>query len=338
MTSAMPGSAGPRRVKVVFKQLQAVMRCSQCGESLIYQGNRDAPRCTKCGWESPSSWTDQLNGVFRLRERLGRPDGNSSLMSTVKVEVNLKTVPSFHCPHCQAAQTPDERMVTEGTCAACRAALALQTVDEAPEGRELILVVPAPGPRAVDAPIAMTCSSCRGPLSVEATARTVVCSFCSASNVVPVLATARVALDTVYAALLVVNEKVPRDWIFSDTPAEVISALHDHRKTSFAASELVKVMSRHRDEADVFKAVQQLHINAPGLEVAEVVKDSAASETAGWARKFLASHQEALARYAAEQRAKARVRRNKNIVSIALLILVMVGLMALISLSPPSTD
>ncbi len=82
------------------------MRCGQCGESLIYQGNRDAPRCAKCGWQSPSSWHDQLVDVFELRERLGRPDGNSSLMSTVKVEVTLKTVPSFHCPHCQAALNP----------------------------------------------------------------------------------------------------------------------------------------------------------------------------------------------------------------------------------------
>ncbi len=229
-------------------------------------------------------------------------------------------------------------MLTEGTCTACRAALALQTVDETPAGKALVLVVPPHGPREVDAPIAMTCSSCGGPLSVAATARTVVCSFCSANNVVPVLANARVALDTTYAALVVVNEKIPRDWIFSDNPSDVVRALQEYKKNSFDKSELVRTMTRHRDEADVIKALQQLHVSAPGLEVAEVVKDSTAPEVSGWARQFLARHEAFLAQYAADQRAKEREKRNKTIVSVALFILAMVGLFALLWLSPTPTS
>jgi len=175
-------------------------------------------------------------------------------------------------------------------------------------------------------------------LSVAATARTVVCSFCSANNVVPVLANARVALDTTYAALVVVNEKIPRDWIFSDNPSDVVRALQEYKKNSFDKSELVRVMTRHRDEADVFKALQQLHVSAPGLEVAEVVKDSTAPEVSGWARQFLARHEAFLAQYAADQRAKEREKRNKTIVSVALFILAMVGLFALLWLSPTPTS
>lgn len=329
-----------RTVTLQLKTLTAAISCGQCGEGLVYQGADDAANCPECAWQSPVTWRELLLDLFELKAKLKQHgDCHSMVLSKVKSTIALKAVTGFQCSSCNLAVEPAGEWF-DGTprCQGCATHFDVRVLETDHSQSVRVLVLPAKGPKAVQAAMSLNCSSCGGPMNSDGAARTVKCEFCHAENVVPVLAKARTVYDTVYAAALDDRTELPRDRIFSGALADVLVGLQAVRRRPLPVTQYEALMIKHRNDPAIFDELEKWHLRSPDIAVVRQLMGGSCAPVASYARGRLAD----LERNMAQQRAEAAKRRVKTrlmmLAPILLVVLFVVIIAALRAVSARSAD
>ena len=191
-----------RRVLESFTVMLS-LDCMSCRTSMPVNGIVPSVRCYHCGTISTLDaefWTSKLDSEC-FSTALGLEQGNAS-SSTSLGHPSSRLIYGHRVPRCQKCKGPDldpdslVGMVPSGACACpqCGASIRLRVADELcravnPNARfvvhECAEDAAAQVVQASKTPILFACMGCGGSLTVDGTARAVICSYCSASNYLP---------------------------------------------------------------------------------------------------------------------------------------------------------